>query len=994
MKSKLMIWMAVVAAAMMPCRAAENQDAAKADVVKAIAARQGEGTWIGKSKPHERHPREPLLPVGADEGPCRTLLRFDLADRMSTYAAIKSAVLTLKLADTQGEWKDQTFVLHAVRDWRWGAENATWASANDSGIFTLDTGEPIRTPWAKEGCDSYSRGVKLAEVKVSSADKGGEIRFEIKDAVILKRLRELAHHPDPKGDGGFLVMAPGLEGKPGHAARFASWGAAGDQRPSLALEVTGYATPRAVLRYALKEAGRVSVVICDAKGRLVRELRQGVERPAGKNEEGWDGKDEQGQVLPAGQYTWKLLRTSGLQAEYVMTLGTNPDVPWERWPGNHNPVNAVGADSSGIYFVGGACEGPPMIVKETADGKRLWSISNNGYSVCGGGKALSAMDGKLFMVGSDGKVHRLDAATGAREATIVGDKTQGLLFRDVAARGGRVLLSLADKNLVRWLDPANGKTLSEVQVAQPTGVAIEADGSGLVISEGRILRLPAGGGEPAVVVAADQLVEPWRMDVDPGTGDILVAESDRMVNWMRKEMKLQEQPPSAGSGKQVKRFAASGKLKRAYGDAGGRPEFGRYHPERGFCMVNDITAAPDGTFLVVDLAVPSRTVRYAADGKLLREWFGGFAYSSWAGADPADPSSVWMILPFGFLMRMEVDYAKKSWRPAATYKWDEVPGFGISTKLGMFIKHKNGKTLLCSNAYPGIVRVDEENGRLVPMSAMSFPNLDGGPGAGTPEVLAKMKADRKLTYQWADTNGNGQMDLDEVTYPPGIMFIGGNSYMDDTFTYYAWSPSRLNTGLVYRPQGFTANGAPIYDNAKQQFVAPMPDGMRGYSPAGVWRDDQGNMFAAFNGGKPSGIGFWSGRIGDNKVVKYDAEGKLQWVVGRHSLTGAAAPGEGRYFWQIIGVLHGCVAVTDVEDSLVHLWDTDGLWAGRLLESPVLNGLPSWVFQIKCENLGGSLYTEKDGSVLFFASNENNVNVFRVRGWDKFQRQQGSVTLKD
>lgn len=44
MKSKLMIWMAVVAAMMMPGRAAENQDAAKADVAQAIVARQGEGT--------------------------------------------------------------------------------------------------------------------------------------------------------------------------------------------------------------------------------------------------------------------------------------------------------------------------------------------------------------------------------------------------------------------------------------------------------------------------------------------------------------------------------------------------------------------------------------------------------------------------------------------------------------------------------------------------------------------------------------------------------------------------------------------------------------------------------------------------------------------------------------------------------------------------------------------------------------------------------------
>jgi len=334
----------------------------------------------------------------------------------------------------------------------------------------------------------------------------------------------------------------------------------------------------------------------------------------------------------------------------------------------------------------------------------------------------------------------------------------------------------------------------------------------------------------------------------------------------------------------------------------------------------------------------------------------------------------------------------------AIYNSSEIPGFGGGIAAGMFIRHRDGQTLLCSNAYPGIVRVDEEHGKLVPMSAMCFPG--GGGAAGTPEVMAKLKADGKLTYQWADSNGNGQMDLDEVTFPPGIMHNESNSYVDEAFTYYLgmsntlWQYLKINTGLVfYRPQGFTAGGAPIYDNTKQQYVEPLPDGMRGYGPAGVWRDDQGNTFAAFNGGKPSGMGFWSGRTGDNKVVKYTPEGKLQWVVGRHSLTGGAGPGEGRYFWQIIGAPHGCIAVSDVENSLVHVWDPDGLWVGRLLESPVLNGLPSWVFQIKCENFGGSIYTEKDGNVLFFASNENNVNVFRVSGWDKFQRQQGSLTLK-
>jgi len=962
--------------------------AAQAQQVTAV--RTGEDTWLDAANPHQKHGTEAVLQVGGPKTARRALLRFQISE-IDSRRNIQSAGIQVKLAKPAAKWRDQSVQLLLVPDPNkgWGADSATWESLNDPSIYDLQTGAPIRTGW--DGGPGLAKGATvISSVKLSAASAEGVLTLPLPDVSFLTQcVRE------PWRNAGFVLQAPGLETADG-GIQFHSFDAAAiADRPVLNVTLEGAGAPVARIAYELKTAGRVSINIYDSAGHVVRELIAGATRLAGKQEEPWDGRDNADQPLPAGRYTWKLLQTQGLAAEYLLTLGTNPDVPWERWPGNHNPVTNVAIDQSGIYFASGSVEGPPMMVKETADGKRLWKIEN--YGAFSGCYALAPMGGKLFAVENSGKINRLNATTGAREATIVEDKTNGLLFRDLAARDGRLLLSLTDKNVVRWLDP-EGKTVAEVQVAQPMGVAIEADGSGLVISEGRILRLPARGGEAKVVVTADKLVMPWRMDIDPTTGDILVTESPSMANSAHENLKLEKQKEPAGSGRQVKRFSAAGVLKRAYGDAGGRPKYGRYQPERGFLDLIDISAAPDGSFYVTDLGHPPRTAHHAADGKLLREWFGGHGYSSWAGADPADPTSVWMMLNYGGIMRMKVDYAKKTWRPVEIYSTSDIPGLGFGIAVGLYIRHKDGQTLLCSNAYPGIVRVDEEHGKLVPMSAMNFPGGGGAPG--TPEVMAKLKANGMLTYQWADSNGNGQMDLDEVTFPPGIMHTGGNSYVDDTLTYYmgcsdtAWQYIKLNTGLAYyRPQGFTANGAPIYDNAKQQFVGPLPDGMPGYGSAGVWRDDQGNMFAAFNGGKPSGMGFWAGRTGDNKVVKYTSEGKFQWVVGRHSLTGGAGPGEMRYIWQIIGAPHGCIAVSDVENSLVHVWDPDGLWVGRLLESPVLNGLPSWVFQIKCENFGGSIYTEKDGNVLFFASNENNVNVFRVSGWDKFQRQQGSLTLK-
>jgi hypothetical protein len=59
--------------------------------------------------------------------------------------------------------------------------------------------------------------------------------------------------------------------------------------------------PETVIEYQLPEAGRVSLKIYDLVGREVRTLVN-EEKPAGYHRVRWDGKNEYGQVLPAGIY--------------------------------------------------------------------------------------------------------------------------------------------------------------------------------------------------------------------------------------------------------------------------------------------------------------------------------------------------------------------------------------------------------------------------------------------------------------------------------------------------------------------------------------------------------------------------------------------------------------------------------------------------------------------------------------------------------------------
>src|SRR5262245_39725030 len=73
-----------------------------------------------------------------------------------------------------------------------------------------------------------------------------------------------------------------------------------------------------VIPFVLERPGNVSAAVYDSSGRLVRELLHAVPKVAGKHAMFWDGLDRDGNTLPAGNYTWKLLQTPGLKATYLM----------------------------------------------------------------------------------------------------------------------------------------------------------------------------------------------------------------------------------------------------------------------------------------------------------------------------------------------------------------------------------------------------------------------------------------------------------------------------------------------------------------------------------------------------------------------------------------------------------------------------------------------------------------------------------------------------
>ena len=112
-----------------------------------------------------------------------------------------------------------------------------------------------------------------------------------------------------------------------------------------------------------KTVGRVSLGVFHRKSeRLVRTLLRGERLATGKYTASWDGLDNRGNLVPPGEYQWRLVSSPGFTARYITTIGINPPggenpIPNKSWVGDHNGAGIVDVDASGVYIGSPITEG-------------------------------------------------------------------------------------------------------------------------------------------------------------------------------------------------------------------------------------------------------------------------------------------------------------------------------------------------------------------------------------------------------------------------------------------------------------------------------------------------------------------------------------------------------------------------------------------------------------------------------------------------------------
>jgi len=789
------------------------------------------------------------------------------------------------------------------------------------------------------------------------------------------------------------------------------------------------------IKYEVPKAGRVSLAVYNTDGQLVRTLLTGKPHKAGQYIISWDGRDRYGKTCPASEYTWKLLSSIGLRAEFITQVGQNPDPAWEKGVGNHQPPDAAAVDASGVYRQGSVNEGAHWGVKTDLEGRYLWTNDHKKADPwIGGGEALTLVNGKLFELMRDGSVYGSDAKTGQvftksdidpkpwnfrwnvfSAPTGVSDDMRRKLNaaqkpNDLCGdeKNNLLVASYPQHNAIAWFDANTGALIDSVNnITNLVAVAASKDGMVFAIANGAVVSLSRTNKNPRIIIAAEKLLGPWRLCISPKTGDIIIAEnSDLALGKIEKAIpelsKVMAPDLAAGvkivtpAGKrhhQVRRFSASGELLKTYGKPEGRID-GVYIPT-DFKWITDIEADIEGGFVVTEgnQTPPRRTARFNADGKLLREWYGAQHYGVIVGPEPNDPTHVWFVgnADKPALIRCEVDCTNKTWKVLEIYQ-------------DVFAKNPYSQmppipTLFTYNAHIYI-----QGGGVQPIG-LSLSVYD--PVAKTLRPCNASGERNNKNYIWSDKNDDGLASDDELEWLNRNR-VGGYVNPSNLDLMTTANATGFQAGIILSASKITDKGTPIYSGLNSKKYEPwVENGIANY-PFDFRQDADGNWLACFSNSitnpkeatENHGAWYYNSCSAIDRLVKWDKNWKPIWSVGRHSSdndheTGSTAMPRG-----LVGLAHGCVIWADASDEEVArptVWTEDGLYVDELLRIPV-DKMRKELYGADNTNEypTGHITTDpKTGDTYYFAiSSTGGAPIYKITGWDGWNHASGTITLPE
>lgn len=732
--------------------------------------------------------------------------------------------------------------------------------------------------------------------------------------------------------------------------------------------------PGVPIIFTLPRAAKVSVVVTDNGGFIVRELLRAESRTAGAHTIEWDGRDRYGEVLPPGAYRWKLIYFDAMGSRFLGSVGNSAQPPYRTedgkgsMGGQHGGASWVAAGAHGLYLMGGIEEGHPSMRAIAPDGRTLWKCSMGGF----GRGVVAAADGdKVYVVrtgrGAGVTLWCLDAqsgkkiAVGAQKNDVkIGDANVADDIRGMTIINGIAYISMQSRNKLVTVNLRSGELGNDVAIPAPIGIAAAEDGTLLICSGSEVKRYHLTASRSETVVTG--LIEPGALAVDKD-GVIYVSE--------------------LGQRQQVSRFDAKGKKLGVIGVAGGRPINQQPYDPNSLRNVVSLAIGPQQQLWMAERSELLRTAAFTCTGEWRADQFGPTAYNV-VGPDLDDFRTVYYQTQqrHPFYARAAIDYAAyannpqnpmAAWQITATRNMVQGGGvdlFGPSMAPGyghvVSFKATNGKNYLWRFAKSN--RATKPHGAAIWLA-------DGKnwiPAAFVSNDGAKERS-------WSDTNGDGVVQEEERYAAPSE---SGFAWLDRDLRLFG------TTGSI-APNRFDERGVPYYDTYKHvPYLAADADTVGMGWSFNSMPDAQGAVYFAENHGTHRHLGFWD-RACENQVIKV-ANGKVAWVVGHHepeprnpsdltTMTGIAGVVDGVV---LAHTVHGYVAFTD-----------DGLTLGNPLVANVGAKSQYGATALYIENFTGLFLKDPTtNKKVLFSVRSGDDPILEITGPDRLERMEGSITL--
>jgi hypothetical protein len=822
------------------------------------------------------------------------------------------------------------------------------------GVVPSDRFEAVYLVAADRKGYTFEYRIPWATLEASSPLKAGDLVAA-----------SLQHHwgtPDGRSTPGASAWAFDLLSRPGYAFMDPScWGkAVFTEKGNLPRELTQAGRPPAepplptIFEYELPRDGEVTIALVNDKGQRVRHLLAQARRKRGKVVERWDGLDDLGKPLPAGNYAWKGIYHDPITTRYLLAVH-NSGKPSYATP---DGTGAWGADhGAGPTTVCAAGEHMLLAWREgeagcallrtdlggrrqwgirpgaqhlATDGKRVFASGGTGFHVCKGVECFSLAEGRPLNFGN-----------GKREADLPpggNDKTNTV--SGLAYAGGTLYVALEKRNLVALIDPDKGTPKGSWDVPEPRRLVVRPDGSALIISDGKVLLVVDKAARPFL---SDHLDEPASIAVDQG-GTIYVANRGKLQN--------------------VSVFSREGKYLRSIGKKGGRPRVGLFD-KTGMLEPGGIAVARAGKLWVAEtLDYPRRiSVWDSASGRLVDEFFGASHYATTVCMDPRHEDEAYCHMTV-----WKVDLDKGTWYPHSTM-WRQPGPKGAPDSMALLrvFTASNGKQF----AWGG----GKFHGTLYLRAGDRFK-----------PIVSSAIGGKRI---WQDRNDDQLMQPDEITRGGttttrrGGFPTEGLNWVDDDLNI--WN----SAGLVYRPVRFAEDGRPIYQfNKPERINAFTNKDLKSASVEGAI--DFGHLGLSVD---PRDRSFYT--IQHGRYARWTPEGKLIWdyrvISGMAACLAQPVPRPGQV-WGAMASLGVAGEFTGISTyfGTFHLFSRDGLYVAHLFKDQRLGEMGP---DMLCAETGcGQLIrTQKSGRYLLLGGDTDG-RVTEVLGLDSVKRFSGNHTL--